>query len=58
VAWHEGYDIVSFVSSRPTYDEPHVIRKSIEVKPSAVLDEQFEFPVRQVEVQWKIAGSE
>lgn len=58
VAWHEGYDIVSFVSSRPTYDEPHVVRKHIEVKANAILVEQFEFPVRHVEVQWKIAGSE
>ncbi|HKN88479.1 MAG TPA: carboxypeptidase-like regulatory domain-containing protein [Nitrospiraceae bacterium] len=58
IAWHEGYDIVSFVSSRPTYDEPHVIRKSIEVKPHAVLEEQFHFPVRNVEVQWKVAGSD
>ena len=58
VAWHEGYDIVSFLSSRPTYDEPHVIRKQIEVKPNAVVEQQFEFPVRKVEVQWKIAGSE
>jgi hypothetical protein len=58
VAWHEGYDIVSFVSSRPTYDEPHVIRKGIEVKPNAILEASFEFPVRPVEVQWKIAGSE
>lgn len=58
VAWHEGYDIVSFVSSRPTYDEPHVIRKPIEVKSNAILEEQFEFPVRHVEVQWKTAGSD
>lgn len=58
VAWHEGYDIASFVSSRPTYDEPHVIRQGVEVTPRETVEVQVKFPVRQVEVQWKIAGSE
>ena len=58
VAWHEGYNITKFVSSRPSYDEPHVITREIEVKPSQTLEEHFEFPVRQVEVEWKIAGGE
>lgn len=58
IAWHEGYNITKFVSSRPSYDEPHVISKSIEVKPNGVVEERFEFPVREVEVEWKIAGGE
>ncbi len=55
-AWHEGYDIVRFISSRPTYDDPHIIQKEITVKPNETVETQFEFPVRKVEVQWKIAG--
>ena len=58
VAWHEGFNIEKFVSSRPTYDEPHVIKKQIEVTPKGTVVERFEFPVREVDVEWKIAGGE
>lgn len=58
VAWHEGFNIVKFVSSRPTYDDPHIIRKEIEVTSKGTVEERFEFPVRQVEVEWKIAGGD
>ncbi len=58
VAWHEGYNIVKFVSSRPTYDDPHIIQKQIEVTAKGTVEEKFEFPVREVEVEWKIAGGD
>ncbi len=58
VAWHAGYNIVKFVSSRPLYDEPHVIRRSVEIAPKASVEQRFEFPVRAVEVEWKIAGGD
>lgn len=56
VAWHPGYNIVKFSSSRPVYDEPHVIRQVVEITPKAQVESQFEFPARSVEVDWKIAG--
>ncbi len=58
VAWHEGYNIEKFISSRPTYDEPHIIKKQIEVTAKGTVEEHFQFPVREVEVEWKIAGGE
>jgi hypothetical protein len=56
VAWHEGYNVTTFVSSRPVYDEPHVRKTSVLVQPGETLDVLFEFPVRQVTVEWNIAG--
>jgi hypothetical protein len=56
VAWHPGYNIVKFTSSRPVYDDPHVVRQPVEILPKAQVESRFEFPVRPVEVEWKIAG--
>lgn len=58
VAWHEGYDITKFVSSRPSYDEPHVIKKDVTVQAGQAAETNFEFPVRQVDVQYKIPGEQ
>ncbi len=46
VAWHEGYKIEKMASSRPLYDEPHIIQMTVDVKSKATLEEHFEFPVR------------
>ena len=56
VAWHSGYNIVKFASSRPVYDEPHVVRHTVTITPKEQVEHRFEFPVRSVEVDWKIAG--
>ena len=56
IAWHPGFNIVKFSASRPVYDEPHVIRQLLEISPKAQVESRFEFPVRPVEVEWKIAG--
>lgn len=48
VAWHEGYKIEKMVSSRPLYDDPHIIQMTVDVKPKEMLEEHFEFPVRPV----------
>ncbi len=56
VAWHPGFNIIKFSSSRPVYDDPHVIRQPVEISPKAQAESRFEFPVRPVEVEWKIAG--
>lgn len=58
VAWHPGYNIIRFASSRPLYDEPHVIRQPVDIPQKASVEQRFEFPVRPVEVEWKIAGGE
>lgn len=58
VAWHSGYNIVKFNASRPVYDEPHVTRKTVTIAPRALVESQFEFPVRPVDVDWNIAGGE
>lgn len=58
VAWHPGYNIVKFVSSRPSYDEPHVVRHTVTMTPNAQMEHRFEFPVRPVEVDWKVAGGD
>ncbi|MBI3806916.1 MAG: hypothetical protein HY281_05290 [Nitrospirae bacterium] len=46
VAWHEGYKIEKMASSRPVYDEPHIIQMTVDVKSKGTLEEHFEFPVR------------
>ena len=51
VGWHEGYKIVRMDVARPTYDQPHVIRKEIEVKPKEVVEVHFESPVRKVTIE-------
>jgi len=51
VGWHEGYKIVRMDVARPTYDQPHVIRREIEVKPKEVVEVHFEFPVRKVAIE-------
>ncbi len=56
VAWHPGFNIIKFSSSRPVYDDPHVIRQPVEISPKAQAESRFEFPARPVEVEWKIAG--
>lgn len=56
VAWHPGFNIVKFSASRPVYDDPHIIRQPIEIAPKAQVESRFEFPVRPVDVEWKIAG--
>lgn len=58
VAWHAGYNIVKFAASRPVYDEPHVIRQTTTMSPNGQAEYRFEFPVRPVEVDWKIAGGD
>ncbi|CBK43470.1 exported protein of unknown function [Nitrospira defluvii] len=58
MAWHSGYNIVKFNASRPVYDEPHVTRKTVTIAPRALVESQFEFPVRPVDVDWNIAGGE
>ncbi|MEK6803839.1 MAG: carboxypeptidase-like regulatory domain-containing protein [Nitrospirota bacterium] len=58
VAWHPGYNIVKFASSRPLYDDPHVIRQAMTLSSKAQVEHRFEFPVRPVEVEWKIAGGD
>lgn len=58
VAWHAGYNIVKFAASRPMYDEPHVIRQTTKMSPNGQAEYRFEFPVRPVEVDWKIAGGD
>ncbi|WHZ24357.1 MAG: putative lipoprotein [Nitrospira sp.] len=58
VAWHSGYNIVKFASSRPLYDEPHVIRQPVTIASKTLVEQRFEFPVRPVEVEWKIAGGD
>jgi len=57
VAWHEGYNIVKFSSdNRPIYDEPHIVKQELEVKAGETTEVNFEFPTRDVKVDWKIAG--
>jgi hypothetical protein len=51
VGWHEGYKIVRMDVARPTYDQAHVIRKEIEVKPKDTVEVHFEFPVRKVTIE-------
>jgi hypothetical protein len=51
VGWHEGYKIVRMDVNRPTYDQPHVIRKEIEIKPKEAVEVHFEFPVRKVTLE-------
>jgi polysaccharide lyase family 4-like protein len=46
IAWHEGYKIEKMVSSRPAYDEPHIVQKQVDVKSKDTVEEHFEFPVR------------
>ncbi|MBX3121396.1 MAG: carboxypeptidase regulatory-like domain-containing protein [Fimbriimonadaceae bacterium] len=58
VAWHSGYNILKFNASRPVYDEPHVIRKTVTIAPRGLVESQFELPVRPVDVEWNIAGGE
>jgi hypothetical protein len=48
VAWHEGYRIEKMVSSRPLYDEPHIVQKPVDVKSKDTVEVHFEFPVRPV----------
>jgi hypothetical protein len=56
VAWHEGYNITHFASSRPVYDEPHVATATVRITSGAVTEADFQFPVREVTVDWRIAG--
>ncbi len=58
VAWHAGYNIVKFAASRPVYDEPHVIRQATMMSPNGQVEHRFEFPVRPVDVDWKVAGGD
>lgn len=51
VGWHEGYKIVRMDVARPTYDQPHVIRREVEVKPKETVEVHFEFPVRKVIIE-------
>lgn len=46
IAWHEGINIAKMDSGRPVYDEPHMVKKTIEVKPGGTVEERFEFPVK------------
>jgi polysaccharide lyase family 4-like protein len=57
VAWHEGYNIKEFAAdSRPVYDEPHIFEKEIEVKAGETIELNFEFPERDVKVEYKVMG--
>jgi hypothetical protein len=58
IVWHCGYNIVKFASFRPVYDEPHIIRQEVQITPKTLVERRFEFPVRPVDVEWKIAGDE
>lgn len=51
VAWHEGYKIVRMDVNRPTYDQPHVIRKEMVVKPREMVEVHLDFPVRTVVIE-------
>lgn len=51
VGWHEGYKIVRMDVNRPTYDQPHVIRQEIEIKPKESVEVHLEFPVRKVIIE-------
>lgn len=56
VAWHEGYNIQEFaLDNRPVYDDPHIIKKEIEVKAGETVDLNLEYPTRDVKVEWKVA---
>ena len=55
VVWHEGYNIKEFAAdNRPVYDEPHILEKEIEIKGGETIELNFEFPVRDVKVEYKI----
>jgi hypothetical protein len=47
IAWHEGYKIEKMVSSRPVYDEPHIVQKKVEIKPKDTVEVHFDFPSAQ-----------
>ncbi len=51
VAWHEGYKIKKIDSSRAVYDDPHIVRQKVDVKPKETVDTRFEFPVRPVTME-------
>jgi len=51
VGWHEGYKIVRMDVNRPSYDQPHVIRREIEIKPKETVELHLEFPVRKVTIE-------
>lgn len=53
VAWHEGYNIEAFAAdNRPIYDAPHVITKRVEIKGGDTVELNWEYPVRDVKVQY------
>lgn len=53
VFWHEGYNIKKFASdNRPVYDDPQVIKKTIELKPGETLDLNEQMPVRDVKINY------
>ena len=53
VAWHEGYNIKEFAAdNRPVYDEPHIITKKIEIKGGDTIELNWEYPVRDVKVEY------
>lgn len=50
VAWHEGYNIVKVMSSRPQYDEPHVLHRDVTVQAGQTAEINLEMPARHVDV--------
>ena len=53
VAWHEGYKvIIREAAGRPIYDRPHIRQQEIEIKPNETIKVGFEFPVRQVYIDY------
>jgi hypothetical protein len=55
VAWHEGYNIKEFAAdNRPIYDEPHIFEQAVEIKAGETIELNFEFPSRDVTVEYKV----
>lgn len=53
VAWHEGYNITGFAAdNRPIYDAHHVIEQEVEIKGGDTLELNFEFPTREVKINF------
>ena len=53
IFWHEGFNIKKFApDNRPIYDNPHIIKKMIEIKPGETIEVNVEMPVRQVKINY------
>ncbi|MFQ5715669.1 MAG: hypothetical protein ACE5GQ_01050 [Nitrospinales bacterium] len=53
VGWHEGYNLTGFAAdNRPIYDEHHVIEQEVEIKGGDTVELNFEFPTREVKINF------